>query len=184
MASIDDVMRETTMLLDALVRTAPDGMTGGMGQVGSFPGLVPRTYRAVQLSHQASADILAVVRQTSALLNAINEETLGRIEARANSSEEALGRLETAVAAGGAAGDQSRARIESGLEQVLSFLPTVREDLGDLRTKVDAVSSELQQTTSNLSAKLDTLASELKQDMIDLGAKLDLLRADIKALPH
>ena len=41
MASIDDVDRKANMLLDALVRTPPDGLTGGMGQVGSFPGLAP-----------------------------------------------------------------------------------------------------------------------------------------------
>jgi hypothetical protein len=166
MASIDDVDRNTIMLLDALVRMSPNGITGGMGQVGSFPGLVPRTYHAAQQARDASAEILTVVKEISALLNAVNVETLGRIEARINGNEQALGRVETAINDGGAKNDQTLGRIESDLKQVMEFQPTVREDMTDL------------------SAKLDRIVTELRQDMTDVNAKLDALKADIQALPH
>lgn len=166
MASIDDVNRNTNMLLDALVRTPPDGITGGMGQVGSFPGLAPKTYHAAQRARDASAEVLTVVKETSALLNAVNLETLGRIEARTNGNEQTLGRVETAINDGRANNDQTLGRIESDFKQVIEFLPTVRGDMTDL------------------SAKLDAIVVRLQQGMTELNAKLDALKADIQALPH
>jgi hypothetical protein len=166
MASIDDVNRNVTMLLDALVRMEPYGITGGMGQVGAFPGMVPGTYHAAQQARAASAETLTVVKEISALLNAVNVETLGRMETRISNNERTLSRVETAINDGGARNDQTLGRIESNLEQVMQFLPTVRADLNDL------------------SAKLDTIVEERQQDMTDLNAKLDALKADIQALPH
>lgn len=166
MASIDDVNRDMNMLLDALVRTSPDGITGGMGQVGSFPGLAPKTYQAARRARDASAEVLTVVKETSALLKAVNVETLGRIEARTNGNEQALGRVETAVNDGRANNDQTLGRIESDLRQVIEFLPTVRQDMTDLSAKLDALVVGLQQYTS------------------DLNAKLDAIKADIQAAPH
>ena len=166
MASIDDVNRDVDMLLDALVRTPPDGMTGGMGQVGSFPGLVPRTYRAALKARDAAAEILTVVRETSGLLKAVNVETLGRIEALGNGTEQTLGRVETAVDDGRAAHDQALGRIQSELKQVMEFLPTVRADLTDLSTKLDLV------------------IGELRQGMTDLNGRVAALQADVNALPR
>jgi hypothetical protein len=137
-----------------------------MGQVGSFPGLAPRTYHAAQRAHDASAEVLTVVKETSALLTAVNVETLGRIEARINGNEQTLGRVETAISDGRAQNDQTLARIESDLERVMRFLPTVRGDLTDLN------------------AKLGTIVADVRQDMTDLSAKLDALEAEIQALPH
>ncbi len=166
MASIDDVSREMNMLLDALVRTSPDGLTGGMGQVGSFPGLAPKTYHAAREARDASAQVLTVVQETSALLSAVNADTLGRIEAGTDGNEQTVGRLETAVNDGRAKSDQALGQIESDLKQLMQFLPTVREDMADLRTNLGAILVELQ------------------QDMVTLNARLDALKADIQALPH
>jgi chromosome segregation ATPase len=166
MASIDDVDRTTIMLLDALVRIPPYGMTGGMGQVGSFPGLAPATYRAAQKARDVSEEILTVVEATSALLNAVNVETLGRIEARSDSNAQTLVRVETAINDGRAKNDQTLGRIEADLEEVKQFLPTVREDMNDLR------------------AMLDKIVEELQKGMTDLNAKLTALKTDIQALPH
>lgn len=169
MASIDDVSHDLARLLDALIRMKPDGMTPGMGQVGSFPGLVPQTYWAVQRGREAAANILTAVTQVNTLLNAVNEETLGRIEASTGTGEATLSRVEIAIS-------QSVAQIESSLEQVLTFLPTVREDTSELRVAVESVSSDVQA----LSAKLDAI----QQGNTNLNSKLDSLRADIQALPH
>lgn len=163
MATIDDVDREMMMLLDALFRMEPDANIEGMGQAGAFPGLVPRTYRAARLARAASAETLTVVKETSALLNAVNADTLGRIETQTNGSEQTLGRVEIEIKDGRAMNDQILGRIESDLKQVLQFLPTVREDVADLNA---------------------TIVKELQQGMTDLDAKLDSLRADIQALPH
>jgi len=162
MASIDDVSNDVARLLDALIRTKPDGMTPGMGQVGSFPGLVPRTYWAAEKGRQASLNILAAVAQIETLLNAVNEQTLSRIETSAGNGEAALSRVEIAISAANTGSGQTLARIESSLDQVWSFLPTVREDMGELRVLVESVSSDVQA----------------------LSAKIDSLRADIQALPH
>ena len=162
MASIDDVDREMNMLLDALFRTPPDGITGGMGQVGSFPGLASKTYRLAQATRNASLEVVAVVQETSALLKAVNVETLGRVEDRINANEQTLGRLEVAVNDGRA----NSGRIESDLTQVMEFLPTLREDMNDLR------------------ASLDAIVVGLQQDRTDLNAALAALKADIQALPH
>jgi hypothetical protein len=166
LASIDDVNRDVDMLLDALVRTPPDGMTGGMGQVGSFPGLVPRTYRAALKARDAAAEILSVVGETNGLLKAVNVETLGRIEALGSGTEQSLGRVETAVNDGRAAHDQALGRIESELKQVMEFLPTVRADVADL------------------SAKLDGVLGELRLGLADLNGKVVALQADVNALPR
>lgn len=166
MASIDDVDREMNMLLDALFRTPPDGITGGMGQVGSFPGLASKTYRLAQATRNASLEVVAVVQETSALLKAVNVETLGRVEDRINANEQTLGRLEVAVNDGRANSDQTFGRIESDLKQVMEFLPTLREDMTDLR------------------ASLDAIVVGLQQDRTDLNAALAALKADIQALPH
>lgn len=166
MASIDDVNRETNMLLDALVRTPPDGLTGGMGQVGSFPGLAPQTYRAALKARDASAEILKVVQETEALLGAVNVETLGRVEARISDQEQTLGRLESETSSGRASTDQAFGRLESAMQQVLQFLPTVREDM------------------TALTIKLDGMAAGHQQDMSDLSSRLDALKSDIQALPH
>lgn len=166
MASIDDVDRNTIMLLDALVRMSPSGNTPGMGNVGSFPGLAPRTYSAARKASEASAEVLTVVKGTSALLNAVNVETLGRIEARINSNEQTLGRVETAINAGRAENDQALGRIESDLKEVKQFLPTVREDMNDLREM------------------LHKIVEMLDIHATDLNAKLNSLKADIQALPH
>jgi hypothetical protein len=174
MASIDDVYRNVNMLLDALFRARPDGMTGGMGQVGSFPGVAPSAYHAAQQARDASAETLTVAKEISRLLNAVNVETLGRIEARIDDSEqkvsgllnavnvETLGRIEARITDGDARND----RIESDLKEVMQFLPTVRADMNDL------------------SAKLDTIVAERQQDMTDLNVKLGALKAEIQALPH
>ena len=82
MASIDDVYRSVNMLLDALFRARPDGTTANMGQAGSFPGVAPSAYHAAQQARDASAETLTVVKGISGLLNAVNVETLGRIESR------------------------------------------------------------------------------------------------------
>ncbi len=166
MASIDDVYREVTMLLDALVRTPPDGLTGGMGQVGTFPGLVPRTYHVAQQAHDVSAQTLTTVREVATLLNAVNVETLGRIETGINDNKQTLGRAETALNVGRASNDQALGRIEAVLKDVMQFLPTVRADMTDL------------------TAKLDTIVAERQQDMTGLNAKLDALMAEVQALPH
>lgn len=166
MASIDDVNRDTNMLLDALVRTSPTEMTGGMGQVGSFPGLVPQTYHAALRARDAAAEILTLVRETGGLLKAVNVETLGRIEALGAGGQATLGRVETAVNDGRAASDQTLGRIEADLKQVMEFLPTVRADLSDLN------------------AKLDSILVELRQGMSDLADKVAALQSDVSAPPH
>ena len=166
MASIDDVNRTTNMLVDALIRTPPDGITVGMGQVGSFPGLAPQIYHAAQRARDASVEVLTVVKETSALLNAVNVETLGRIEARVNGIEQTLGLVENAINDGRANNDQALGRIMSDCKQIIEFLPTVRGDMTDLSAKIDAVVVGLQ------------------QDMTELNAKLDALKADIQVLPH
>lgn len=165
MASIDDVNRDVNMLLDALVRTPPDCITGGMGQVGSFPGVAPKTYHAALKARDAAAEILTVVTETGGLLKAVNAETLGRIEVLGSGGQQTLGRVEAVVNDGRLANDQTQGRIESDLKQVVSFLPTVRADLTDL------------------SAKLDSILVELRQGMTDLNGKIVALQADVSALP-
>jgi septal ring factor EnvC (AmiA/AmiB activator) len=168
MSSVDDVFRYAEMLLDALVRMPPFDNTQGMGQVGSFPGLVPSTYRAARQARDNSAAVLAIARETNSLLNAVNVETLGRIETGVASAAQAqmLDQLSTDVLASHANTDQILGRIESNLKQTSDFLPTLREDLNDV------------------SAKLDTIGGQLRQDVADLNAKLDALSAQVKALPH
>jgi hypothetical protein len=144
MASIDDVYRVTNMMLDALVRTGPEDMTQGMGQVGSFPGLAPRTYRAAAEARRSSAQILTVVTETNALLNAVNVETLGRIEARANDSQGTLALLQTAINDGRSTNDRALAVITSDLAQIMDFLVTVREDMAALGTQLDQLKAEVQ----------------------------------------
>ncbi len=144
MASIDDVYRVTSMMLDALVRTGPDDLTQGMGQVGSFPGLAPRTYRAATEARHSSAQVLTVVRETSALLNAVNVETLGRIEARANESQQTLASLQLAINDGRSNNDKALGVITSDLGQIMDFLVTVREDMAALGAQLDQLKTEVQ----------------------------------------
>ncbi len=166
MSSVDDVYRNTDMLLDALVRTPPFGITGGMGQVGSFPGLVPGTYNAAQQARDDSAATLAIVKDTADLLSAVDGETLARIEAAANGTAQTMAQLAIDIAASRANTDQTLGRIESDLKQDWDFLLTVRSDLNDV------------------SSKLDTLTGQLQQDMIELNAKLDALASQVEALPQ
>lgn len=166
MSSVDDVFRYSEMLLDALVRVPPYDTTGGMGQVGSFPGLVPSTYHAARKARDDSAATLAVVKETHALLNAVNAETLGRIEAVSSSTAQVLGQLVADVDAGRAKTDQTLGRIESDLKESWNFLLTVRQDMNDL------------------SATLDAIVEQLQQDKTDLNAKLDALGTEVLALPH
>lgn len=168
MSSVDDVFRYAEMLLDALVRMPPLDNTQGMGQAGSFPGLVPSTYRAARQARDNSAAILAIAKETNALLKAVNVETLGRIEAgtKTAAQAQALGQLSTDVSTSHANTDQTLGRIESDLKDAWNFLPTLRADLNDL------------------SAKLDTIGGQLQQDMTDLNAKLDALSLEVQALPH
>lgn len=144
MASIDDVYRVTNMMLDALVRTGPGDMTQGMGQVGSFPGLAPRTYRAATEARHSSAQVLTVVTETNALLNAVNVETLGRMEARAIDSQGTLALLQTAINDGRNTNDKALAVITSDLAQIMDFLVTVREDMAALATQLDQLKAEVQ----------------------------------------
>jgi hypothetical protein len=166
MASTDDVYGVVNMLLDALVRTPPDGITENMGQVGTFPGLVPRTHRAAQRVENASAETLRVVSATANLLDAVNVQTLGRIETEIKDIEQTVGRAETAINDGRASNDQALGRIEAVLKDVMQFLPTVRADMTDL------------------AARLDAIVAEQQQGMAALNVKLDAAKAEIQALPH
>jgi hypothetical protein len=166
MASIDDLYRDVSMLLDGLVRVPPDGLTAGMGQVGSFPGLVPRTYHVAQQSRDAAVQALSTIREAATLLTAVNEVTLGRIEGEVNDLEETTRRVDIAVSDARASSDQALGRIEAVLADVMEFLPTVRADMTDL------------------AAKLDTIVVQRQQDMASLDAKLDGVMAAIQALPR
>jgi septal ring factor EnvC (AmiA/AmiB activator) len=166
MATIDDVHRKVTMLLDALVRMPPYGLTEGMGQVGSFPGLVPTTHRAAFQAREASAEALNTVNEVAALLNAVNNVTLGRVETEIKDIERTVGRTETSINESRASHDQALARIEAVLKDVMQFLPTLRADMTDL------------------AAKLDAVVSEQQEGMASLDAKLDAVRAEVQALPH
>ena len=166
MASTDDVFRDTSMLLDALFRTPPDAITNGMGQAGSFPGLVPRTYHVAQQARDASSQALTTLRETATLLDAVNDVTLGRLETEINDIKQAAGRVETAVNDSRGIDDQAFGRIEAVLKNVMEFLPTVRADLSDL------------------ASRLDTLAAEQQQAIAGLNAKLDALKAEVQGLPH
>jgi hypothetical protein len=166
MASIDDIHGEVSMLLDGLVRVPPDGLTPGMGQVGTFPGLVPRTYRVAQQVRDASVQTLSAVRETATLLAAVNEVTLGRMEAELNVNEQTVGRVETAVNDGRTSNDQALVRIEAVLKDVMQFLPTVRADMADV------------------TAKLDMIVAQRQQDVAGLNAKLDAVIVEVQGLPH
>jgi peptidoglycan hydrolase CwlO-like protein len=74
--------------------------------------------------------------------------------------------VESAINVGGAKNDQTLGRVESALDQVMQFPPTVRADMNEL------------------SAKLDKIVEERQKEMTDLNAELDALKADIQALPH
>lgn len=162
MASIDDVYRDVTMLLDALVRTAPDGVTPGMGQVGTFPGMVPRTYRVAERANDSVARTLTTATETAALLKAVNEVTLGRMEAGTNGIGQTVGRVEAAVNDSRTSNEQALGRIEAVLNDVMQFLPTVRADTTDLSARIDIIVAEQQQLTAGLHAKLDSLIAEVQ----------------------
>lgn len=166
MSSVDDVFHYSEMLLDALVRMPPFDNTEGMGQAGSFPGLVPSTYHAARQARDDSAATLAIVKETNALLSAVNGETLQRIEVVIDATQQVLGQLSLDVSAGRANTDQTLGRIESGLKEDWNFLLTVRQDMNDL------------------SAKLDTIVGQLQQDVTDLNTKLDALTTAVQALPQ
>lgn len=151
MSSVDDVFRYAEMLLDGLIRMPPHGNTEGMGQVDSFPGLVPSTYRAARHARDDSAATLAIVKETSALLVAVNGETLGRIEAVSNSTAQTLGQLVIDVFAGHANTDQTLGRIEQTLGRIeedhkrdMDVLLTVKDGLQRASAKLDALGSEVQ----------------------------------------
>ena len=162
MASNDDIYRAVNMLLDALVRTPPDGITENMGQVGTFPGMIPRTHRAVQQVEVASTESLRIVRATAALLDAVNVQTLGRIESEVKDIERAAGRAEVAINDSRASHDQALGRIEAVLKDIQQFLPTVRADMTDLAARLDMVASEQQQGVTALNVKLDGLKAEVQ----------------------
>lgn len=144
MPEIDDVYRVSNMLLDALVRVPPEGITGGMGQVGTFPGLAPKTYHAARQARDTSSEILVVVRDTSALLNAVNVETLGRIESLIRGQEQKVDSISASVNDGRASCDQGIAALRAEVKAVMDFLPTVREDMAGLGAQLDELKAEIQ----------------------------------------
>jgi hypothetical protein len=166
MSSVDDVFQNSEMLLDALVRMPPFDNTEGMGQVGSFPGLVPSTYHAARQVRDDSAATLAIVKETNALLSAVNGETLQRIGVVIDATQQVLGQLSLDVSAGRANTDQTLGRIEENLQKDMDVQLNVHDGL------------------QRASAKLDTIVGQLQQDVTDLNTKLDALTAAVQALPQ
>jgi DNA anti-recombination protein RmuC len=182
MASIDDVSTDLQRLLDALIRMKPyDRST--FGQVGSYPGLVPQTYRWAGKVREDSEKILAAVTAIDGLLNAVNEQTLGRIEqgiggaeSISRNTESIASRVEVATGVAAAASSESFAHLGTAIEQITSFLQTVRDDIRDVRAAVGAVASDVQ--------ALDAQVAELQKSNADLSAQVDALVAAIQTQPH
>jgi hypothetical protein len=167
MATIQSVMDEVLLLSRVMWRGPIPTPNPGM----QLEGMLPAVHREVRNLAGIARATSTAVHESQALLTAVNEQTLGRIETQINAiNEQTLGRIETAINDGrvllAAVNEETLGRIESEIKDVLQFLPTVRGDMNDL------------------SAKLDTVLAELNQDMTDLHAKLDGIKADIQTLPH
>jgi chromosome segregation ATPase len=155
MASIDDVWKQLDMLLDATVRTGYNDNIPGMGQSWGFPGLVPSTLRATMQVRDLVLETRTIGKETATLLNAVNVETLGRIETEIV----AAGRAD-------AVNELTLARIETEIKDVQQSVPSLRQDM------------------TNLLDRLETLDQDLRERFLELHAKLDSLKNDIKSLPQ
>ena len=109
-----------------------------------LPGLAPKTYHAARQARDASSEVLVVVRETSALLNAVNVETLGRIESLIRGQEQKVDSISASVTDGRASCDQGIAALRAELKDVMDFLPTVREDMAGLGAQLDELKAEIQ----------------------------------------
>jgi hypothetical protein len=151
MASIDDVFTELKDLSARMWRGYAPTVGGAIG-----PGMVPDTQRKVTALTAQVAAIEKQVLESGTLLNAVNEQTLGRIETELRGGRELLN----------AVNEQTLGRIETEIKAVVQFLPTVRQDMTDLQ------------------ARLDALKGDIDNAILDLHSKLDGLKEDIQSLPQ
>jgi uncharacterized protein YicC (UPF0701 family) len=150
MASIDNVFEEV-LLLSRMLWRGPSTSRGVVLQ-----GLVPETLRQVTGLGAGIQDIEKQVAETGRLLNAINEQTLGRIETEIKDGRDFLN----------AVNEQTLGRIETDIKDVPESLATVRQEVADVN------------------AKLDGLKVDIEQELMRLHAHLDAIKKDIASLPQ
>ena len=129
MASIDDVFIELKDLSAKLWRGYSPVQGGRIGL-----GMVPDVQRQVTALTARVVEIDRQVGETQSLLNAVNEQTLGRIETAITDGREYLN----------AVNEQTLGRIETDIKEVLQFLPTVRQDMTDLQARLDGLKKDIE----------------------------------------
>jgi hypothetical protein len=143
--TINEVFNEVYMMRTNL-------FMGDPGQVRE--GLVPATQREVTALGSRLAGVEQLTQETHALLDAVNKETLGRIEGEI----QAQGTLLAAV------NEVTLGRIETDGKSVVAVLPVIRQDIAGVLNRIEQLDQDLRQRFLELHSKIDGV----KQDIANL----------------
>ena len=117
-----------------------------------IPGMVPDMLQRVKALGTRLAAVENRTVQSHDLLNAINVQTLGRMEQEINDVLE----LVTAVNA------QTLGRVEGEIKAIQEFLPTLREDEADTQARLEKLKDDIEKGMAQVHAKLDDLTNDVR----------------------